>query len=108
MRLRLLVLFVAAVLFTGVGTTTASAVRCTYDLPTGARVDVQEIVAAGAAPAELSVAQERSALPAVEARGMSTTPVAGSVATEAGPAFYRGAKPGEAPSFEPPPERLQG
>ena len=81
MRLRLLVLFVAAALFTGVGTTTASAVRCTYDAPASARVDAHAGGAAGVSAALLGEAREGPAARPFEAGDASTTPLARSNAT---------------------------
>jgi hypothetical protein len=84
-RLRLLVLFVAAALFTGVGTTTASAVRCTYDAPASARVDAHAGGAAGVSAALLGEAREGSAARPFEAGDASTTPNPARNATNAVP-----------------------
>lgn len=97
-----LVLFATAVLVVG-GTTAADAPTYAYDAPIIARTHVHEINAADARSALLSVAKEESAGPLAEARGTSTTFLSRNNATESGPSFYRGAKPGEAPSLEPRP-----
>lgn len=82
MRLRLLVLFVAAALFTGVGTTTASAVRCTYDAPASARVDAHAGGAAGVSAALLGEAREGPAACPFDAGDASTTPSLAFIATK--------------------------
>jgi hypothetical protein len=76
--LELLSAEVAAVRHTPVGRVTF-----TYDVPAIARVKVHEIGAAEASPAGLSDSQVRSASPSIEGQRTSTTPVAGSAATEA-------------------------
>lgn len=69
-------------LLTGVtATTTASAASSTYDAPAVVRFGVHEIGVVEASPVQLSIVQEVSALPFVEARGRSTTPLARVVAT---------------------------
>lgn len=65
-------------------TAAAAGARFTYDVPTVARVDVRASGGADSGSAQLTVERERSALPSTQARGASTTPVARSVATEAG------------------------
>jgi hypothetical protein len=64
-------------------TTTVSAAIFTYDTPAIARLDAQEFGAADASPAQLGVAPEGSASPAVEGRSASTTPPAVVNATNA-------------------------
>lgn len=54
-----------------------------YDVPAIARIDVQPFGYAEVSATQLSELWEASASPSVEARGASTTPIAGSVATEA-------------------------
>lgn len=65
-------------------TTTASTVTFAYDVPPIARVDIHRFDAAGAGPAQVSVAQEGSAPPAVETRGSPTTPLVLGNATNTG------------------------
>jgi hypothetical protein len=57
-------------------TTTASAATFAYDVPPIARVDIHGFEAAGAGSAQVSVAREGSAPPAVETRRAPTTPSA--------------------------------
>lgn len=64
-------------------TTTVSAAIFTYDAPTVARVGVHAFGAVDVSPAQLSVTQEGSATPSVQARGPSTTASVAVVATEA-------------------------
>lgn len=66
-----------------------------------ARVDVHAINGVGVRPAHLTGSRDESALPSLEARGVSTVPPLPLLPE--GPSFFRGAKPGEAPSFEPRP-----
>lgn len=65
-------------------TTTASAATFAYDVPPIARVDIHGFEAAGAGPAQVSVAREGSAPPAVETRRAPTTPSALRNATNTG------------------------
>ena len=81
MRLRLLVLFVASALFTGLGTTSASAVRYTYDDPTVARVALCASGDADSGMAQFTGMREWSASPRVEALGASTTQLTRNYAT---------------------------
>jgi len=74
-----------------------------YDAPAVAPLDVHEFGAVRATQPQLIDQQKESGSPLSSAQGTSTTPYARSVATESGPSFYRGARPGEAPSFEPRP-----
>lgn len=70
------------------GTTTA-ALSFSYDVPAIARVDVQPFGYAEASPSQASGSREWSASPSVEARGASTTPAPGGVATEGAGAAER-------------------
>lgn len=70
---------------TATATTTVDTAPFTYDAPTVARVDVHEIVAGETGPWQVSVARERSVSSPLRARGVSTTPSATLVATEAVP-----------------------
>ncbi len=63
-------------------TTTVSAAIFTYDAPTVARVGVHAFGAVDVSPAQLSVTQEGSATPSVQARGPSTTASVAVVATD--------------------------
>jgi hypothetical protein len=62
-------------------TTTAFAARYTYDAASIARVDAHAGEGSGSGSAQFSGIQVASASPHTEARGTSTTPAAGSVAT---------------------------
>jgi hypothetical protein len=84
-------------------TTTAFAARYTYDAASIARVDAHAGGGSGSGSAQFSGVQVAPPLAHTEAQGASTTFLTADVATESGPSFYRGAKPGEAPSFEPRP-----
>lgn len=64
--------------------TTVYAGSYTYDAPIATRVGANPIESAEAFSARSSAVREQSALPAYEGRGASTTPIAPSVATEAG------------------------
>jgi hypothetical protein len=87
----LVALLLVACLFSGAhptvwakrATAEVASATYTYDSPSIARVDVHGIEGAEASPAQLSGALAWSASPSVVARGSSTTPNAGSVATEA-------------------------
>jgi hypothetical protein len=70
-----------AITFVMVGTTTASATTFTYDTPTIARVGAYAGGGSGGGSAQFRGAREAFASPSGEARGASTTPIAGSVAT---------------------------
>lgn len=72
--LAVMVLATTAVVAMAPPTTTASAATFAYDVPPIARVDIHGSDAAGAGPAQVSVARDGSALPAVEGRGSPTTP----------------------------------
>ena len=77
---RLLVTLVAALL--GVApTTTGTAERFTYDVPVMLRAGAEPVGAIDSGAAQRSVTLERSTSAAVERKGTSTTPAAGSVAT---------------------------
>jgi hypothetical protein len=80
----LLRVLLALVGLVGSPTTTGDAAIYVYDAPVIARVDVPAVGAVGVRPAQLRESQERSASPAPDVRGTSTTPNARSVATEAG------------------------
>jgi ParB-like nuclease domain len=83
-RLRLLVAVLVA-FFVGAapGTTTATALCFSYDVPAIARVDVQSLGYAEASAAQLSHLREALASSSDEARGVSTTLIHSFVATEA-------------------------
>ena len=80
-RLLRLLVGVLAVVMVGAATTTASAAEFTYDAPAVACVDVHETNSVEARQAEVSGSREGSALASDESRVVSTTPSAGSVAT---------------------------
>ncbi len=93
-RLRWFRVLLAAVLFVlGGGTTAASAATFTSDVPVLRRVDVQQIEAAEALPTRLAGTPELSASPSVEAQRASSTPIAGSVATNTVDDLVGSAKP---------------
>ena len=62
-------------------TTTVSAASYTYDVPSTTRVEVHEIGASGAGPAQFNAVGEGSAPQSHLARGASTTPMVSLVAT---------------------------
>jgi guanyl-specific ribonuclease Sa len=66
------------------GMTTATAATFTYDVPTVARLDVHKVHIGEGPTALLSEARHGAASRLTWARGTSTTPLARSVATEAG------------------------
>lgn len=76
-------------------TPSVSAAIFAYDVPTIASVGVHEIEAAEVSPAQLSVAQEGSASPAVEGRSTSTTSSSSVVATNSGQRVFRAVEPDE-------------
>jgi hypothetical protein len=86
-------------IFIAFGATTAPAVTASpidriYDAPTFVRVDVYGFDTAEASPMRPSDVWEGPASPFVDARGSSTTPVAGIVATEAEGVLVEGAGSG--------------
>ena len=82
---RFLVASLAALMvLLGAGMTAGNTSAYAYDGPPVVRADVHEVGAAEAELNDAADAREGSAPPPVEARGTSTTPVAGFVATEAG------------------------
>ncbi len=78
----------AAVFGWSTATTTAHAANSTYDASAIARVYVRESAGAEARPTLVSDAPGKSSPPSAQARGASTTPLLGSVATEAGGARF--------------------
>jgi hypothetical protein len=92
---------------TATATTTSGAARYTYDSRTNTRVDNCAIGVADAATTQLGDAREGSGSPTAAPRGTSTIVFTRNNATEAEQAFFRGAKPGEAPSFSPRPNEFK-
>jgi hypothetical protein len=92
-------ILVALGVFWSTGTTTATAATFTYDAPAAERNGVLPTETAETISMQSRDLREESALPACDARSTATTPLVTFVATGAVPQFYRGAKPGEAPSF---------
>lgn len=81
--IRFALLAIAATLFAPLVTTTDSAAMFTYDAPSIARVQAHVFASAWAGPAQLTGARERSTLPSVQPKGLSTTSSRSVVATEA-------------------------
>jgi hypothetical protein len=78
---RLMTCMLMALVCWSTGTTTATAATFTYDAPAAARVDVHDIEAAEASPAQPSVVRGEPAEPPTASRAMSTSLVTSVVAT---------------------------
>jgi hypothetical protein len=104
-RLLRMILVVLAVLagLSQAGTTAAHASSSTYDASPPSRIECVDVAATISAPCQLTGPQEPNAWRFGTALGTVAIPGSAWNATEAGPSFYRGSRPGEAPSFEPRP-----